>query len=162
MWILTRRSPQDCSVRVHITTVAAVRWATDLCGSLSRILAVSWSQCVCVCVCRLSSVACVSDAGLPGVSQIVGPVRLGLGACWRRLHHCVSLFVCYLSATCLLPAACCLLPAACLPPAMCCVFHRCVFLLLLCWEPRCPSLVATPFPLFILNACVPPECFLLT
>ena len=50
MWILTRRSPQDCSVRVHITTVAAVRWATDLCGSLSRILAVSWSQCVRVCV----------------------------------------------------------------------------------------------------------------
>ena len=125
MWILTRRSPQDCSVRVHITTVAAVRWATDLCGSLSRILAVSWSQCVCVCVCRLSSVACVSDAGLPGVSQIVGPVRLGLGACWRRLHHCVSLFVCYLSAACLLPAACCLLPACCLP----CVafFHRCIF-----------------------------------
>ena len=80
---------------------------------------------VCVCVCRLSSVACVSDAGLPGVSQIVGPVRLGLGACWRRLHHCVSLFVCYLSATCLLPAACCLLPACCLP----CVafFHRCIF-----------------------------------
>ena len=108
------------------------------------------SVCACVCV-ACPSVACVSDAGLPGVSQIVGPVRLGLGACWRRLHHCVSLFVCYLSATCLLPAACCLLPACCLP---CVAFFPPLHFLRLLWQHL--------FPLFILHACVPPECFLLT
>jgi len=110
------------------------------------------SVCACVCVCRLSSVACVSDAGLPGVSQIVGPVRLGLGACWRRLHHCVSFFVCYLSAACLPPA--CLLPACCLPAAC----HVLRFSTAAFFSSSCGN----TFPLFILHACVPPECFLLT
>ena len=91
---------------------------------------------VCACVC----VACPL---LPVSVTRVSPV-------WRRLHHCVSLFVCYLSATCLLPAACCLLPACCLP----CVafFHRCIF----------SASCGNTFPTFYFTRVRAPECFLLT
>ena len=101
--------------------------------------------------CLLPACACVSDAGLLGVSQIVGPVRLGLGAYWRRLHHCVFSF--RLLPVCYLPAACCLLPAACLLPAMCCVFPPLHFLRLL-WQHLSHFL-------FYTRAC-PPSVFLLT
>jgi hypothetical protein len=59
-------------------------------------------------------------------------------------------FVCYLSATCLLPAACCLLPACCLP----CVafFHRCIF----------SASCGNTFPTFLFYTRACPECSLLT
>jgi hypothetical protein len=103
--ILTPRSPQDCSV--HITTVAAVRWATDLRGPLSRILVVSWVVCVCV-ACPLSPVS------VRRVS-LVCP-RSSAQSGWVLVHAgdaCTTVFL--------------FSPAACLLPATCCVFHRCVF-----------------------------------
>jgi hypothetical protein len=150
VWILTRRSPQDCSVRVHITTVAAVRWATDLCGPLSRILVVSWVQCVRVCVC----VACpLLPVSVTRVSPVCPRSSAQSGWVWAHAGDACTTAFLFSSATCLLPAchlpACCL-PAACLPPAMCCVFPPLRF---------SPPLVATPSHfLFYTRAC-PPSVF---
>ena len=107
---------------------------------------------VCACVC----VACPL---LPVSVTRVSPVcpRLSAQSGWVWAHAgdaCTTafpFFVCYLSATCLLPAACCLLPACCLP---CVAFFPPLHFLRLLWQHL--------FPLFILHACVPPECFLLT
>ena len=147
MWILTRRSPQDCSVRVHITTVAAVRWATDLCGSLSRILAVSWSQCVRVCV----SPVLLLPVSVTRVSPVCPRSSAQSGWVWAHAGDACTTAFLFSSATCLLPA-CCLLPAACCLPAACHVlrFSTAAF---------SPPLVATPFPTFYFTRVRAPRVF---
>ena len=106
---------------------------------------------VCACVC----VACpLLPVSVTRVSPVCPRSSAQSGWVWAHAGDACTTAFLFSSATCLLPA-CCLLPAACCLPAACHVlrFSTAAF---------SPPLVATPFPLFSLHACVPPECFLLT
>jgi hypothetical protein len=103
---------------------------------------------VCACVC----VACpLLPVSVTRVSPVCPRSSAQSGWVWAHAGDACTTAFLFSSATCLLPA-CCLLPAACCLPAACHVlrFSTAAF---------SPPLVATPFPLFILHACVPPECF---